>query len=198
MCYLALSTAGDTLALLASAATLDVDITPGPVGASTLGTQNVDVGSTAVDSSVDVVDGQTSDGDTAGGGSGRAAVLVVLLNDNTVVGDSGEGDILVGDAPDGTGGTVDTLDADTCRREGLETGIWEGRPGGMRTVHGVLDVAVLDGDTVDNVVSASTDGTDGDTVTASALSAGKVDVLERSVSKWSHEASPWKYIPSRS
>jgi hypothetical protein len=47
-----------------------------------------------------------------------------------------------------------------------------------RTILGVLDVAVLDGDTVDGVVRASTDRADGDTVATSTLSAGEVDVLE--------------------
>lgn len=53
---------------------------------------------------------------------------------------------------------------------------------GLRTVLGVLDGAVLDGDTVHDVVGTSADGADGDTVTAGALSAGEVDVLENTVS----------------
>ena len=69
---------------------------------------------------MDVVDSQIGDGDTAGGGSGRAAVLVILLDDDTVLGDSGEGDVLVGDALDGAGSAVDGLDANTCRTGVLE------------------------------------------------------------------------------
>lgn len=52
----------------------------------------------------------------------------------------------------------------------------------LRTIVGVLDGAVLDGDTVDGVFGASANGADGDTVAASALSAGEVDVLGISVS----------------
>ena len=67
-----------------------------------------------------VVDSQIGDGDTVGGLSGRAAVLVILLDDETVLGDSGEGDVLVGDALDGAGGAGDSLDANTCRTGVLE------------------------------------------------------------------------------
>ena len=63
---------------------------------------------------MDVVDSQTGNGDTVGGGSGRASVLVILLDDDTVLGDSGEGDVLVGDALDGALGAGDGLDANTC------------------------------------------------------------------------------------
>ena len=77
----------------------------------------MDISSAAGDSSLDVAHGQTSDGDTVGGGSGRAAVLVVLLNDDAVLGDSRERDVLVGDALDGARGSVYGLDANT----------WEGR-----------------------------------------------------------------------
>ena len=69
---------------------------------------------------MDVVDGQVGNGDTAGGGSGRATVLVILLDDDTVLGNSGESDVLVGDALDGTGGAVDGLDANACRTGVLE------------------------------------------------------------------------------
>jgi len=62
---------------------------------------------------VDVVQGQTGDGDSIGGSTGRAAVLVVLLDDNTVLGDTRESDVLVSDTLDGTGGAGDGLDADT-------------------------------------------------------------------------------------
>lgn len=74
---------------------------------------------------MDVVDSQIGDGDTAGGGSGRAAVLVILLNDDTVLGDSGESDVLVGDALDGAGGAVDGLDADACGTSVRDTAIGE-------------------------------------------------------------------------
>jgi hypothetical protein len=93
---------------------LNINATPRPVRASTGSTQDVDISSAAGDSSLNVAHGQASNRDAVSGGSGRAAVLIVLLDDDTVLGDSGEGDVLVGDALDGAGGTVDGLDADTC------------------------------------------------------------------------------------
>jgi hypothetical protein len=157
---------------------LNINAAPRPVGASTGSTKDVDISSAAGDSSLNVAHGQASNGDTIGGGSGRAAVLIVLLDDDTVLGDSGEGDVLVGDALDGAGGTIDGLDADTCDARMLDNGVVMVLVISLRTILGVLDVAVLDGDTVDGVVGASTDGADGDTVATSALSAGEVDILE--------------------
>jgi hypothetical protein len=120
---LAASTARDVLALATGLSPRNSDATPRPVGASTGSTKNVDISSAAGDSSLDVAHGKTSDRDAVGGGAGRAAVLVVLLDDDAVLGDSGEGDVLVGDALDGAGGTVDSLDADTCKTLMLDTGM---------------------------------------------------------------------------
>ena len=63
------------------------------------------------------------------------------------------------------------------------------------TVLGVLDVAVLDGDTVDDVVGASADGADGDTMASSALSAGEVDILD-GISQWSTTIRRLRYTYS--
>ena len=38
--------------------------------------------------------------------------LVILLNDNAVLGDAAESDIFIGNAGDGSSGVVDGLDAD--------------------------------------------------------------------------------------
>ena len=62
---------------------------------------------------MNVVQGQTGDGDSVGGSTSWAAVLVVLLDDNPVFGDTRESDVLISDALDGAGSTGDGLDADT-------------------------------------------------------------------------------------
>lgn len=59
-----------------------------------------------------IAQGKTSDGDATGGSTGRAAVLVVLLNDDAVVRDSGKGDVLVCDVLDGASRAINGLDAD--------------------------------------------------------------------------------------
>lgn len=82
----------------------------------------MDISSAAGDSSLDVAHGQTSDGDTVCGGSGWTAVLVVLLNDDAVLGDSREGDVLVCDALDRALGTVYGLDANTWDSRVLDEG----------------------------------------------------------------------------
>lgn len=113
--YLALGRAGNTLALGAGLATSDFDAVPGPAGASARGTEDVNVGRTAGNSSLDVAQGQASDGDAAGGSASGAAVLVVLLNDDAVLGDSRQSDVLVGDALDGASRAVHSLNTDTWK-----------------------------------------------------------------------------------
>ena len=46
---------------------------------------------------LDVLDGETGDRDAGGGGASGRAVLVVLLDQDSVLGDVLEGDALVGD-----------------------------------------------------------------------------------------------------
>lgn len=65
---------------------------------------------------MDVVDSKTGDRDAGGGVTSWGAVLVVLLDNDTVIGDAREGDVFVGDAGDGSRSIVNGLDADTVRR----------------------------------------------------------------------------------
>jgi hypothetical protein len=111
--HLARSNAWDVLALAAGLTTSDGVTGPGPVRAGALTAENVDVGSRALDGTLDVLDGEVGNWDTSGWGTSWGAVLVVLLDDDTVLSDAGEGDARVGDARDGTSSTVDGLDADT-------------------------------------------------------------------------------------
>lgn len=108
--------------------------------------------------SLDIANSEISDWDTSGWLSSWRTVLVVLLDDDTVLGDVLEGDVLVGDARDGTGGTRDGLDTDT--------------------VVGIADGGGGDGDIFDDVVITATDTADGQTVTTGASSTGEGDVLQ--------------------
>lgn len=112
---LALGVARDVLALSAGLATADANAVPGPARASARGTQDVDIRGTAVNCALDVAQSQTGDGDAVGRSTSGAAVLVVLLNHNAVVGDPRKSDVLVGDALDGASRTVDSLDTDTYK-----------------------------------------------------------------------------------
>ena len=84
---LAGSGAGDVGALAALLATRDADTRPLPARAGALTAENVDGSSLGADAALDVVDGQASDRDTGGRLAGGRAVLVVLLDHDTVLGD---------------------------------------------------------------------------------------------------------------
>jgi hypothetical protein len=94
---LARSRAGDVGALAALDAASDADTRPLPVGASTLGAKNVNLLGLGADGALDVLDGKTGDRDAGGGGASGGAVLVVLLDQDSGLGDVLEGDALVGD-----------------------------------------------------------------------------------------------------
>lgn len=151
------SARGNVLALAAGLTAGDVNAGHGPVRAAAVTAKDVDLNSVRVNRASDVLEGNIGDSNTVGGGTGRVTVLVVLLDDDTVVGDAGELDVGVGDVLDGTSSVVDSLDANT--------------------VLGVRDSRVDEGDVLDGVVVAATDGADGQTVTAGAGTAGEVDVL---------------------
>ena len=155
---LARSAGRHTRALAALLTTSDGVSRPGPVLAATVTAENVDVSSAALNGTGNLLNLEAGNGDTGGGLAGRAAVLVILLDDDTVLGDVGKLDVGESDVGDGTGGLVDGLDADT--------------------VVGVDDARVGDGDILHDVVVAQTNGTDGDTVATGAGATGESDVLE--------------------
>lgn len=148
--------AGDVRARGALLAAADTDAGPVPVGASALATENVDIGRGRGDGTRHLGDGQVRDGDAAGRGAGRAAVLVVLLDHDAVLGNVAEGDARVRDVGHGTGGAVDRLDA--------------------HAVLGVDNLGVGDGHGLDGVVGAATHGANGKAVAARAGAAGERDV----------------------
>jgi hypothetical protein len=154
--HLARSAGRDTGAASALLSTSDAVARPGPVGAATLTAKDVDVSTLGGDSTLDVLNSEASNRDTGSGLASGGAVLVVLLDDDTILGDVLESDVLVGNARDGTSGARDGLDADTVVR--------------------VDNSVVRDDDVLDYVVAATTNGADGDTVTARAGSTSEVDV----------------------
>lgn len=110
---LARSTTWDVLASSALLSTSNGVSGPSPSRARSASAKNVDVGSGRGDGTLDILDSETGDGDTGSGSASWGSVLVILLDDDTVLGNAGEGDVLVGYALDGSSGAVDGLDTDT-------------------------------------------------------------------------------------
>jgi hypothetical protein len=153
---LASSGAGDVEALVALLATSKADTRPLPAGAGALTTENVHRDGLGANAALDAVDSQASNRDTGGRLAGRRAVLVVLLDHDSVLGNVLKGDVLVGHVLDGAGRAGDGLDADT--------------------VVGVDDLGVKDLYGVNDVVIATADGADRETVATGAVSTGEGDV----------------------
>jgi len=86
-------TRGYILTIIAGLAASQADITPGPIAAAVLGAQNVDLLGVIFKRTSDAVHSQIGDRDTVSRGTSRRTVLIVLLDNNAVVGDTGEGDI---------------------------------------------------------------------------------------------------------
>lgn len=150
------ATAGDVLALGALLSTSDAVAGPGPARAGALAAKQVGVGAGRGDGSLDAGDSKVGDWNTSGGGSGRAAVLVVLLDDDTVLGNVAEADIVEGHAGNLAGGAGDGLDTDTVVR--------------------VADLAVLDVHSVDGVVGTAADRANAEAMATAAGASGEGDV----------------------
>ena len=118
-----------------------------------------DVHFLASHTSRDIRGSHTVDGDAAGSSARWRAVLVVLLDDDTVVGDAGEGDA----------GPSDVRHGASVAGDGLDT----------KTIFTTGDLGVGHSDVLDSVVAAAANGTDGDTVAACASHARDVDVSAR-------------------
>lgn len=97
---LATNVIGCILARVARLAARHAHLGPGPVGAASVTTQNINFRCVALHRPLDVVDCQISDGYARCRSAGRAAIFIVLFNDNAVIGDSRQGDVFVSDASD--------------------------------------------------------------------------------------------------
>lgn len=158
---LARGDAGDVLARVVLLAAGDTDVLPGPVGAGAGAADDGQVVALGGDGAVAVqaVDGDAGDGQVAGGVAVQVAAVVVLLDQDTVLGDVVEGDILVGDAANLARGVLLGLDADT--------------------VVGVLDGALGEGHARDGVVVSAAHTSDAETVAAGAETRVELDVGAR-------------------
>lgn len=132
---------------------------PLPPGARSLSTEQIHRRRTAANGALNAVQRQRRDRNTRSGSAGGASVLVILLDDNAVLGDVGQRDVAVGDVVYLSGSAVDGLNADA--------------------VLGVGDGGLLDDDAVDGVVGAAADGADGEAVAARAGAAREMDVGAR-------------------
>jgi hypothetical protein len=151
--------AGDTRALAGLLPTRDLVARPLPVGASTRGTENVGVGARAGNTNSVVGHGETSDWDTVSGLASGRTVLVVLLDDNTVLGNTRENVARVGNTRNLASSAVDCLDTKTILRVG--------------------HLVVQELNARDGVVITTTNGADGETVAPSAGRARNSDVGSR-------------------
>ena len=105
---------------------------PNPVRAATLSAKNIDRRGLRSNSTLHIRHSQIGDRDTSGRGTGGRAILIVLLNDDTILCDAGKCDILIRNIINGTGCIIYRLDADTILR--------------------VRDGAILNDDAIDGVV----------------------------------------------
>lgn len=106
---------------------------------------------------LDVVERQSSDGNAGARSAVKVTTVVVLLEEDTILGDVGESDILVGDFVDLSGLGTERLDA--------------------HAVGGLGDLAVGEGHGVNGVVIAAANGADGQTVAARAKAVLEGDLL---------------------
>ena len=150
---------GDVGALGALGSASDTVAGPLPVRARALTAKDVGLDTLGTHGTGNAGNLEASDGDTGGRFASGGTVLVVLLDDDTVLGDVGECNVLVYDVGDGTSSTRDGLDADT--------------------IVGVDDLGVLDDNVLNSVVRTATNGADGQTVTTRAGTTDEVDVGTR-------------------
>lgn len=154
---LAGSSGWNTHASLLGTTTSNSNVVPSPALAGSA--QNVGLLSTG-HGSVNVGDSNIGNWDTISWDTGRLSVFIILFDDDTVAGDTGETNILVGDTRYGTGGIADGLDAYSV--DGVGNG------GGEE-----LDVC----DDVGVGTGTASYGSDGESVTSGAASTGESDVL---------------------
>ena len=114
---------GRYIRALSFLATSDIDLFPRPLRA--VCAEKVDICSVTRYSPVHIVDRQVSDGHAGGGLPGRAAVLVILLDDDTIIRDARQCDVFVRHARHGPSGSGNGLDAYTWQAEISQRGCSE-------------------------------------------------------------------------
>ena len=134
--YLARSSGsrGNALALVRLLATSNLVVSPSPVLG--ISAKNQDVGAARLDGSSNLVDSDIGDRNASSRDTSWRSVLIILLDDNTILGDVGQSDGIVLDVRNRTGGSGNSLDTNT--------------------VVGVGDGGVKDANSLDNIVGTST------------------------------------------
>lgn len=155
--HLARQTRRHILTLAARITTSDRHTRPSPVRAATITAENIDPSCIALNGTSNVFHSQVSDWHTGRRVASGATVLVVLLEDDAIVGDAGENDVGKAHTRDRAGRAGDGLDANTVCR--------------------VRHRRVRDSHVLDGVVVAAAHGADRQTVTAGAGTASEDDVL---------------------
>jgi hypothetical protein len=112
------------------------DICPSPIGATATAPKDVNIRRTALNRTLHIIKNKILDRYAISWFPGRS--IIVLANNNAVISDAAESDVLVGYAPYAAGVARDGLDADA--------------------VLGGFDHRVGEGDRVNGVVAASSDG----------------------------------------
>jgi hypothetical protein len=116
--HLARSTRRHILTLRARLPTSNLHIRPSPIRAAPITAQNINRNSIALNGASNLLHGQIGNRNASGGSAGRTAVLVVLLNDNALVGDARELDVVEGYARNFACGAGDGLNAHAVGRVG--------------------------------------------------------------------------------
>jgi len=103
----------NVLACWRSLSSSDGNTGPSPIRARSWSTKNIDIGCWGRNGTSNTGEGQIGNWDTSGWGTGWGTVLIILLDDNSVAGYAGEGDVFVGYSCDSTSSPWNGLDADT-------------------------------------------------------------------------------------
>lgn len=149
----------DVRALRARLSPSDLVARPSPVRAGALSAQDINISCARRDRTSDLLDHEIGDRDARGRLPGRAAVLVVLLNDDAVLGDPAERDVRVRDVGDRARRAVHRLDAHAVLR--------------------VADLRVRDHHALHRVVVAPAHRPDAEAVPARARAPREQDVRAR-------------------
>lgn len=140
----------------------DIDTLPSPILAASIAAEDIDRSSVVRHGARHAIDGEIGDRDPVRRFACRAPVLVVLFDDDSIIGDVGQLDVGVRDLRDGAGGTVDGFNANA--------------------ILGVGDAGVLDSYVLDGVIVAAAYRADGETVAAGTSAVGEEDVLNKIIS----------------
>lgn len=106
----ATDTTGNIFAVITDFSSRDIDISPGPVRAASGTAEDENVSGITVYRSLDIIQSKIGNGDTVRRSPRRTAVLIILSDDDAVIGDSRQRNIFICDTRYGASGIVNCLD----------------------------------------------------------------------------------------